>query len=54
MKLSLLHLVGCLYYYINDARSHKHQTNGQMLAEFCFCICLLLCHSYLYCYIHIL
>jgi len=23
-KLSLLHLVGCLYYSINDARSHKH------------------------------
>jgi len=26
IKLSLLHLVGCLYYYINDARSHKHKT----------------------------
>jgi len=25
IKLSLLHLVGCLYYYINDAQSHKHQ-----------------------------
>jgi len=25
IKLSLLHLVGCLYYYINNARSHKHQ-----------------------------
>ena len=25
IKLSLLHLVGCLFYYINDARSHKHQ-----------------------------
>ena len=24
-KLSLLHLVGCLYFCINDARSHKHQ-----------------------------
>ena len=24
-KLLLLHLVGCLYYCINDARSHKHQ-----------------------------
>jgi len=23
----LLHLVGCLYYCINDARLHKHQTN---------------------------
>jgi len=25
IKLSLLHLVCCLYYYINDVRSHKHQ-----------------------------
>ena len=25
IKLLLLHLVGCLYYCINDARSHKHQ-----------------------------
>jgi len=24
--LLLLHLVGCLYYCISDARSHKHQT----------------------------
>jgi len=24
--LSLLHLVGCLYYYISDARSHKDHT----------------------------
>ena len=24
-KLALLHLVGCLHYCINDARSHKHQ-----------------------------
>jgi len=24
-KVLLLHLVGCLYYCINDARSHKHQ-----------------------------
>jgi len=24
-KPSLLHLVGCLYYCINDARSYKHQ-----------------------------
>jgi len=23
--LLLLHLVGCLYYCISDARSHKHQ-----------------------------
>ena len=25
-KLLLLHLLGCLYYYISDARSHKHQS----------------------------
>ena len=25
IKLLLLHLVGCLYYYSKDARSHKHQ-----------------------------
>ena len=25
IKLLLLHLVGCLYYSINDARSHKYQ-----------------------------
>ena len=34
IKLLLLHLVGCLYYCISDARSHKHQTcvwNLQML-----------------------
>jgi len=24
-KLLLLHLVGCLYYCIRDARSHKHE-----------------------------
>jgi len=24
IKLLLLHLVGCLYYCINDTRSHKH------------------------------
>ena len=29
IKLSLLHLVDCLYYYINDARSHKHQTQNE-------------------------
>jgi len=23
-KLLLLHLVGCLYYFISDARSHNH------------------------------
>jgi len=27
-KLSLLHLVGCLYYYINDARSHRHESRN--------------------------
>jgi hypothetical protein len=26
-KLLLLRLVGCLYCCINDARSHKHQTD---------------------------
>jgi hypothetical protein len=26
-KLLLLHLFGCLYHCISDARSHKHQTN---------------------------
>jgi len=26
IKLLLLHLVGCLYYYISDARSHKYQS----------------------------
>jgi len=26
IKLLPLHLVGCLYYCINDARSHKHRT----------------------------
>ena len=25
INLTLLRLVGCLYYYIKDARSHKHQ-----------------------------
>ena len=25
IKLLFLHLFGCLYYCINDARSHKHQ-----------------------------
>ena len=29
IKLLLLHLVGCLYYCINDARSHKHQIQKQ-------------------------
>jgi len=27
INLLLLHLVGCLYYRINDARPHKHQTH---------------------------
>jgi len=26
-----LHLVGCLYYCISDARSHKHQTCGMYM-----------------------
>jgi len=25
LLMMMLHLVGCLYYYINDARSRKHQ-----------------------------
>jgi len=25
LKLLLLHLVGCLYYFVSDARSHKHE-----------------------------
>jgi len=28
IKLLLLHLVGCLYYCISDARSHEHQNHG--------------------------
>ena len=31
IKLLLLHLVGCLYYCINDARSHKHRTPVYLL-----------------------
>jgi len=31
-KLLLLHLVGCLYYCISDARPHKHQTESPSLA----------------------
>jgi len=27
IKLLMLHLVGCLYYCINDARSHKYQSS---------------------------
>ena len=27
IKLLLLHLVGCLYYYIDGARSHKHEVH---------------------------
>jgi len=28
IKLSLMHLFGCLYYFISDARSHKHQASS--------------------------
>ena len=35
-NLSLLHLVGCLYYCINDARPHKHQ-KGVILIYFLIC-----------------
>ena len=31
IKLLLLHLVGCLYYCINDARTHKHQIYKRIL-----------------------
>ena len=31
IKLLLLHLVGCFYYCINDARSHKHQIANKVL-----------------------
>ena len=34
IKLLLLQLVGCLYYCISDARSHKHQT----LLDACLCL----------------
>ena len=29
IKLLFLHLVGCLYYCISDARSHKHQSTAE-------------------------
>jgi len=32
--LLLLHLVDCLYYCINDARSHKHQINYYFFLDF--------------------
>ena len=32
--LLLLHLVGCLYYCISDARSHKYQTSHTPSASF--------------------
>ena len=35
MKLLFLHLVGCLYYCISDALSHKHQIHYE---EFDFLI----------------
>ena len=31
IKLLLLRLVGCLYYCISDARSHKHQSQRPSL-----------------------
>jgi len=31
IKLSLLHLVGCLFYYINDAPSYKQQNQLEIL-----------------------
>jgi len=34
IKLLLLHLVTCLYYCINDARSHKHQIRVLCLSRF--------------------
>jgi len=34
----LLHLVGCLYYCISDARSHKHQIELIVIInKICFC-----------------
>ena len=33
-KSLLLHLVGCLYYYISDARSYKYQTQMIYAAAF--------------------
>ena len=34
IKLLLLYLVGSLYYYINDARSHKHQIYNRRIYVF--------------------
>ena len=34
----MLHLVGCLYYCINDAQSHKHQTYREKLQDTCVLI----------------
>ena len=36
IKLLLLHLVSCLYYCISDARSHKHQTDSNVIFFFFF------------------
>jgi len=33
IKLLFLDLIGCLYYCIDDARSHKHQIYGLFKAE---------------------
>ena len=38
IKLLLLHLVGCLYYRINDARSHKHYKKNPSTTVF-RCVC---------------
>ena len=34
IKLLFLHLVGCLYYCISDARSHKHQIQSYSMTYF--------------------
>ena len=56
-KPLLLHLVGCLYYCISNARSYKHQTDddGSFLV---LCICsrkdqifVLICESFLISYV---
>jgi len=36
LNLLLLRLVGCLYYFINDARSHKHQTSNKIFKSLFF------------------
>ena len=54
-KLSLLHLVDCLYYSINDARSHKHQEQSSFRQQIGLkfkedtCKVLLLERSFLWC-----